>query len=153
MRIEGKTSFPVDRDSLFRAFFDQDILKKSIPGCKTLEEVGDGIHKVTMAISVGPVKGEYQGVVDVSDNVFPERIRLVGEGDGKQGFAKGDGILVFSADGTSTQISYSGDVEVGGIIVSVGQRVLKGVAKFLIGQFLKRINKNISIAKDKTGIP
>ena len=149
MKIEGTYSFIIDRDSLFRAFFDQEILKNSIPGCKKLDDLGNGIHQVFMSIGVGPVKGEYQGKVDVSDSVFPERIRLTGEGDGKQGFVKGDGILLLSEEGEKTIISYSGDVEVGGIIASVGQRVLKGVAKFLIGQFFQRIKKNLSKTNDK----
>lgn len=149
MEIEGTYSFAIDRESLYNAFFDLSILKNSIPGCKQLEDIGNDVRLITLVIGVGPVKGEYQGKVEMTDSIFPERIRLTGEGDGKQGFAKGDGILLLSADGPSTRISYSGDVEIGGLIASVGQRVLKGVAGFLIGQFFQRIEKNLSTVKDE----
>ncbi len=151
MKIEGTYSFAIDRESLYNAFFDLAILKNSIPGCEKLEDIGNDVRLVTLVIGVGPIKGEYQGKVELADNIFPERIRLTGEGDGKQGFAKGDGILLFSADGKNTRISYSGDVEIGGLVASVGQRVLKGVARFLINQFFQSIQKNLSTLKDKKG--
>ncbi len=40
-------------------------------------------------------------------------------------------------------LSYDCDVEVGGLIASVGQRVLEGVSQFLIGQMFKRLQGHV----------
>ncbi len=36
-------------------------------------------------------------------------------------------------------MTYSSEVEVGGLIASVGQRVLEGVSKFMVGQMFTKL--------------
>jgi carbon monoxide dehydrogenase subunit G len=38
-------------------------------------------------------------------------------------------------DGALTKVKYSGDIQVGGTIASVGQRMLEGTAKMMAAQF------------------
>jgi carbon monoxide dehydrogenase subunit G len=40
-----------------------------------------------------------------------------------------------------TRVSYNADVQVGGLIASVGQRMLGGVSKLLLDQFFGRMNE------------
>ena len=42
------------------------------------------------------------------------------------------------ADG-GTRVSYDADVQVGGLIASVGQRMLGGVSKMMLDQFFNRM--------------
>ena len=56
-----------------------------------------------------------------------------------EGWARGSGEAVLTAEGDTTVVAYQCDVEVGGLIASVGQRVLEGVSKFLVGQMFNKL--------------
>ena len=43
---------------------------------------------------------------------------------------------------------YNGEGEIGGLVAGVGQRILKGVAKHLIGQFFKALRKETRTGAD-----
>ena len=60
---------------------------------------------------------------------------MVVEGKGPPGFLKGSGDLDLEQDGAITRVKYAGDVQVGGTIASVGQRMIQGTAKMMAAQF------------------
>jgi carbon monoxide dehydrogenase subunit G len=61
---------------------------------------------------------------------------MVVDGKGKQGFMRGSGTLDLEArEKNSTLVRYAGDVQVGGPLVQVGQRVIDSAAKMMLGQF------------------
>ena len=39
---------------------------------------------------------------------------------------------------------YSGEGEIGGLVAGVGQRILKGVSKYLIGQFFTALRREVA---------
>ncbi len=63
------------------------------------------------------------------------------EGNGKIGFVKGEGLLTLSPQGDSTDVSYDGDVQVGGTIAGVGQRLLDTTAKMIIKKFFEKLSE------------
>ena len=68
------------------------------------------------------------------------------EGAGKIGFVKGEGLLKFSADGDGTEVAYDGDVQVGGTIAAVGQRLIDGTTKMLIKRFFDKLAQEAAAA-------
>ena len=78
----------------------------------------------------------------LADQNPPESFRLIVEGNGKIGFLKGDGLLNLAANGdTSTDVKYEGEVQVGGTIASVGQRLLDTTAKHIIKKFFEKFSE------------
>jgi len=65
----------------------------------------------------------------------PEHFRLIVEGKGTPGFLKGSGDLDLEDQGDTTLIRYMGEVQVGGTIASVGQRMIQATAKMMASQF------------------
>jgi uncharacterized protein len=66
------------------------------------------------------------------------------EGKGPGGFMQGTGVLELAEDPQGTKVTYQGDVQVGGPIASVGQRLLEGAAKMMVGQFFTAVNKQLA---------
>jgi carbon monoxide dehydrogenase subunit G len=61
------------------------------------------------------------------------------EGNGKIGFLKGEGWLTLVPNGAeSTDVNYDGEVQVGGTIASVGQRLIDATAKLIIKKFFEK---------------
>jgi uncharacterized protein len=141
MKIEGSHDIAAPRAQVWAAFLDPATLAKAIPGCEQLEEVGAGEYKAIMKIGVAAIKGTFQGKVRLSDLDPPNRYRMAVEGSGSPGFVRGDAGMELSDLDAGTRVSYSADVQVGGLIASVGQRMLGGVSKLLLDQFFTRMDE------------
>ena len=139
MKIEGTQKIDAPRDRIFAALVDPTILQRCIPGCEQMEKTGDNQYKARLTAGVGPVKGVFTATISLQEIVAPEHYKLVVEGKGQPGFVKGTGELnLKDADGT-TEIQYAGDVNIGGLIASVGQRMIQATANMLAARFFKSL--------------
>jgi carbon monoxide dehydrogenase subunit G len=139
MKIEGSYDVPVPRKKVWDAFLNPAQLKKAIPGCEKLDALGNDEFKATMKIGVAAVKGTFEGKVKLSDKKPPESYRLAAEGSGGPGFVKADTLITLTEIDGGTRVSYSADVQVGGLIAGVGQRMLGGVSKMMADQFFGKM--------------
>ena len=146
MKLEGSYEIPVPRKKVWDAFLDPATLRQAIPGCEKLEAVGADEYKATMKIGVAAVKGTFEGKVRLSDMKPPESYRLSVEGSGGPGFMRGDTVITLTDSGTGTKVSYSADVQVGGLIAGVGQRMLGGVSKMMADQFFNKMSELLQAA-------
>ena len=147
MKIEGSHKISAPRERVFEALNDPAVLQKCIPGCEQMEKTGDNQYKANLTAGVGPVKGVFTATVSLQDIVAPEHYKLVVEGKGQPGFVKGSGELnLKDADG-ATEIQYTGDVNVGGLIASVGQRMIQAAANMLAARFFKTLETETRVAQ------
>lgn len=144
MKIEGTQKFDASRDRIFAALLDPAVLQKCIPGCEQMEKTGDNQYNAKLTAGVGPVKGVFTATVSLQDIVAPEHYKLVVEGKGQPGFVKGSGELNLKDEGSATEIQYTGDINVGGLIASVGQRMIQSAATLLAGRFLKALEAEVT---------
>ena len=140
MKIEGTYDVPVPRKKVWDAFLSPAQLKKAIPGCEKLEALGPDEFKATLKIGVAAVKGTFEGKVKLSDKKAPESYRIAAEGSGGPGFVKADTLITLAEIDGGTRVSYSADVQVGGLIAGVGQRMLGGVSKMMADQFFTKMS-------------
>ena len=141
MKLEGSYDIAAPRDRVWAAFLDPEQLRQAIPGCEKLEALGNDEYKATMKIGVGAVKGTFEGKVRLSDKKAPDSYRLAAEGSGGPGFVRADTLITLSDAEGGTRVSYSADVQVGGLIAGVGQRMLGGVSKMMADQFFNRMTE------------
>jgi carbon monoxide dehydrogenase subunit G len=141
MKIEGSADIPAPREKVWAAFLDPNILAQALPGCEKLEAIGPNEYKATMKVGVAAIKGTFDGKVKLSDLEPPNRYRMAVEGSGGPGFVRGEaGMQMSDVDG-GTKVSYDADVQVGGLIASVGQRMLGGVTKMMLDQFFTKMTE------------
>ena len=141
MKLEGTYDVPAPRKKVWAAFLDPKVLKKAIPGCEKLESVGPDEYKATMKVGVGGVKGTFEGKVTLSDKHPPDSYKLSAEGSGGPGFIRSETVITMTDHDGGTRVSYSADVQVGGLIASVGQRMLGGVSKMMADKFFNRMGE------------
>ena len=141
MKIEGTTDIAAPRDRVWSGFLDPAVLSKAIPGCEELVAIGPDEYKAVMKVGVGPVKGTFEGKVRLSNQEPPNRYRMAVEGSGSPGFVRGEAVIELADAAGGTRVSCSGDIQVGGLIASVGQRLLGGVSRMMLDQFFGRMNE------------
>jgi uncharacterized protein len=139
VRIEGKYTVDAPPDRVFPLLVDEAVLRRCIPGCRRLVRESEDRFGVSLDVGLGAVQGTYEGTVTLSQKVPPERLEMIVEGQGKLGFVRGKAWLQLAPahnGSESTLITYQADVQVGGTIAGVGQRMIQGTAKMMAGQFL-----------------
>ena len=135
MKLEGTQQIQAGRDRVYQCLTDPEVLRRCIPGCERLEKTTENVFSATIRAGVGSIKGVFNGTVRLENMRPPEHYRLVVDGKGTPGFLKGAGDLNLEDANPNTSIRYTGDVQVGGTIASVGQRMLQATAKMMLTQF------------------
>ena len=143
MKLEGKHTFQAPQERVWELLTNRMNLEKALPGCQKLEEREPGKFDALLNIGIAAVKGTYTGKVEVADPEPPRRYRLIGEGSGSTGFVTGEAIIELDQQGQSTVVSYEAEMQVGGLIAGVGQRMLGGVTKMMLAQFFKNMEQEL----------
>ena len=76
--------------------------------------------------------------MQLRDKTPPTHYRMLIDGSGTPGFVKGEAAVDLAAQGNQAVLTYDADVQVGGLIANVGQRMISGVAKMIVTQALEK---------------
>lgn len=148
MKISGVQMLALPRERVYDLLHDPDVLARCMPGCESLERIGEDEYAMKMKMVLASVSGLFQGKVRTADPNRPDSFRLIVEGNGKIGFMKGDGVLHLAEQDGSTEVAFDGDVQVGGTIAAVGQRLIDTTAKMLIKKFFARLASETAITAE-----
>jgi carbon monoxide dehydrogenase subunit G len=141
MKLEGSYVFDGPREQVWNIVRDPEVLATALPGTQSLEQVSENEYAGKMHVRVGPVSGLFSGKLVVSDEIPPESYTLSVDGRGAPGFAKGTGhVRLLEQEGERTLMEYDGEMQVGGKIASVGQRLIDTASRSMIGQGLDSLN-------------
>ena len=154
MKLDGEHVFNGPREDVWEMFYDPAVLASAVPGMDKLDVVAENVYEGVMNVRIGPVSGKFQGKLSLTDVVEPESLTLMVDGKGAPGYGKGVGKVVFTQnpDGT-TSLKYDGDMNIGGALASVGQRMIDSVAKSMIRSAFETLDKALEarLAAKKTG--
>lgn len=143
LKIEGSYIFNAPRDRVWQFLLDPKIMVQCMPGCESMNEVAPDQYEAVMKVGIASVKGTYKGKVSIKEKQAPSHYVLSGEGSGGPGFMQGDVSIDLEESDGKTLLKYSTDAKVGGLIASIGQRMLNGVAKMMVDQFFKKMESFI----------
>ena len=144
MKLQATYTLPVPRQRLWDLLLTPEGLQQCLPGCERLARVGPDTYEATLTVGAAAVKGTYTGRLQILDQEPPPRCRLRIEGTGTSGFVRGEAVLLLTEDPTGTTLAIEADAQVGGLIASVGQRMLVGVGRMLLGEFIKRVEAHLA---------
>jgi carbon monoxide dehydrogenase subunit G len=143
MNLAGTYTFKGPRDEVFTLLQDPDVLATALPGTKTLTKTGDDHYEGVMKVSIGPMTAaEFAVQVDLRDKLPPQKFSMLIDGKGGVGFATGMATIVLEEQpGPITVMNYTSDLQIGGRIAAVGQRLLDSVGKTMTRQALDNLSR------------
>ena len=144
MNLDGSAVLHADPDRVWSVITDPAVLARTIPGCETLERVGDDEYKMNVTVGVGAIRGTYAGEVRLSDQQRPSSYVMHASGAGGPGNVRATVTINLEPHAEGTALTYSADAVVGGPVAGVGQRMISGVAKRMAGQFFKAIDDELT---------
>jgi uncharacterized protein len=144
VNLDGSAVLHAEPEKVWSVITDPAVLARTIPGCETLEQVGDDEYKMNVTIGVGAIRGTYAGEVRLSDKQHPSSYVMHASGAGGPGNVRAKVLISLEPSGEGTTLTYSADAVVGGAVAGVGQRMMTGVAKRMAGQFFKAIDNELT---------
>ncbi len=147
MDLSGEYRISADREAVWRALNDPEVLKQCIPGCEELEKVSDTEFTAKVTSKVGPVRAKFSGKVTLSELDPPKSYKISGEGQGgAAGFARGSATVSLEVDGDVTVLRYNADAQVGGKLAQIGSRLIAGTARKLADEFFTNFVETVAPA-------
>ncbi|MGH1478243.1 MAG: SRPBCC family protein [Geminicoccales bacterium] len=146
MDMSGEYRIPASREKVWAALNDPETLKASIPGCESLEMIGDDAFTAKVVAKVGPVKAKFGGEVKLLNINPPESYTISGEGKGgAAGFAKGGADVKLADDGEGgTVLTYVAKADVGGKLAQLGSRLIDGTSKKMADEFFSNFKEQVA---------
>jgi carbon monoxide dehydrogenase subunit G len=145
VNLDGSAVLHADPDRVWSVITDPAVLARTIPGCESLEQVGDDEYRMNVSVGVGAIRGTYAGEVRLADQVRPKKYVMHASGAGAPGQVRATvTIHLHPDDAGTTTLTYSADAVVGGPVAGVGQRMMTGVAKRMAAQFFSAIDAELT---------
>ena len=146
MKLTGSYKIPTDKQTVWEALNNPDILQKCIPGCEEFKKNSDTSFTATATNKIGPFNASFTGDVELQDLNPPNSYTLVGQGNSPVGFASGEAKVTLTEEGGETLLTYDVEANVGGKIAQVGSRLIDMTAKKMADIFFGKFTDEVSPA-------
>ncbi|MFP5379118.1 MAG: CoxG family protein [Vicinamibacteria bacterium] len=145
MIVEGTYTFKGPRATVWDLLQDPEVLVKAMPGAERLTRVGDDRFEGVMKVSVGPMSAaEFQMAVELVDKIAPERFGMRIDAKGGLGFARGTAeVTLTEPRAGETTMTYRSEMQIGGRIAAVGQRILDSAARMMTERGLQALQAEL----------
>ena len=139
MKLAISSLVPADRERVFAALVDPQMLRRAIPGCESLTATGPDEYAATLKVGLAGLKGTYAGKAAIRNPNPPASLTLTVEGKGLPGFVRGSADIALAPEADMTRVTCHADVQVGGVIAAVGSRLVEAGARKLADDFFKQL--------------
>lgn len=153
MKLAGTATLPAPPSEVWSLLTDASRLSRLLPGCERLEPDGPDRYKAAVKFGIAAISGKYAGTLEFAEKKPPHSLILKLDGKGLPGFVKGEGRIELTPKGDTTEIAYTGEAHVGGLIASVGQRMLDAAARKIVQQFFDSAKAELESTKGAAAEP
>ncbi len=144
MEIKGEYQIASEREDVWRALIDPEMLEKCIPGCESMEKITDTEYTATVMAAIGPVRARFNTKLSLENLKPPDSYTLVGESKaGVAGFGRGSADVALAENENGTLLTYTADFKVGGKLAQVGSRLVLGATKKTADDFFGKFSREL----------
>tara|TARA_B100001559_G_scaffold221020_1_gene185500 strand:+ start:148 stop:717 length:570 start_codon:yes stop_codon:yes gene_type:complete len=145
MKLSGSYQINLEKQKVWEALNNPEILKKSIPGCEEFKKNSDNEFSATATNKIGPFNATFTGDIELKDLNPPNSYKITGSGNSPVGFANGEATVTLEDFEGGTKLTYFVEANVGGKIAQVGSRLIDMTAKKMADIFFGKFSELISI--------
>ena len=144
MKLTGSYQINLEKQKVWEALNDPDILKKTIPGCQEFKKNSETEFTATATNKIGPFNASFTGDIELTDLDPPNSYKIIGSGNSLVGFATGEASVKLEDLNEGTKLTYVVEAKVGGKIAQVGSRLIDMTAKKMADIFFGKFSELIS---------
>ena len=152
MKLSGSYQINLEKQKVWEALNDPEILKQTIPGCEEFIKNSDTQFTAKATNKIGPFNASFTGDIELVDLDPPNSYKISGSGNSPVGFASGEATVKLENYENGTKLTYEVEANVGGKIAQVGSRLIdmtaKKMADIFFGNFSELISKDKNLSKE-----
>tara|TARA_B100001094_G_C17885962_1_gene649207 strand:- start:185 stop:763 length:579 start_codon:yes stop_codon:yes gene_type:complete len=156
MKLTGSYQINLEKQKVWDALNNSEVLKKAIPGCEEFKKNSDTEFTATATNKIGPFNATFTGDIELKDLNPPNSYKISGSGNSPVGFASGEASVTLEDHEGGTKLTYTVDANVGGKIAQVGSRLIdmtaKKMADIFFGKFSELIEPQLDEANQDKNI-
>lgn len=136
MHFSGSVEIAAPRDEVWAFVSDPERIGTCGPGVESVETIDDTRFVAKARVGIGPIRATFAVDAAFLERVAPERARISARGRAPGSAVDGTGEMTLR-DGShpaTTVMDWSADVQVSGVVASLGARLVESTANRLIGQ-------------------
>ena len=107
MKLSGSYQIKLEKQKVWEALNDPEILKKSIPGCEEFTKNSDTEFTATATNKIGPFNASFTGDIELKDLNPPHSYKIAGSGNSPVGFANGEATVSLEDENNGTKLTYT----------------------------------------------
>jgi carbon monoxide dehydrogenase subunit G len=151
MKLTGSYQINLEKQKVWDALNNSEILKQAIPGCEEFKKNSDTEFTATATNKIGPFNATFTGDIELKNLNPPNSYKITGSGNSPVGFASGEATVSLEDYEGGTKLIYNVDANVGGKIAQVGSRLInmtaKKMADIFFGKFSELIAPKVTTVK------
>ena len=144
MKLSGSYQIKLEKQKVWEALNNPEILKKAIPGCEEFIKKSDTEFTATAKNKIGPFNASFTGDIELKDIDAPNSYKIKGSGNSPVGFASGEANVKLEDINGETNLIYTVEANVGGKIAQVGSRLIDMTAKKMADIFFGKFSDLIA---------
>jgi len=144
MKLSGSYQIKLEKQKVWEALNNPEILKKAIPGCEEFIKKSDTEFTATAKNKIGPFNASFTGDIELKDIDAPNSYKITGSGNSPVGFASGEADVKLEDINGETNLIYTVEANVGGKIAQVGSRLIDMTAKKMADIFFGKFSDLIT---------
>ena len=144
MKLSGSYQIKLEKQKVWEALNNPEILRQAIPGCEEFIKKSDIEFTATAKNKIGPFNASFTGDIELKDIDAPNSYKISGSGNSPVGFATGEADVKLEDINGETNLIYSVEANVGGKIAQVGSRLIDMTAKKMADVFFGKFSELIS---------
>jgi len=147
MKLSGSYQINLEKQKVWEALNDPEILRKSIPGCEEFKKDSETEFTAKATNKIGPFNASFTGNIELKEINAPHSYVIEGSGNSPVGFASGEAKVKLEEFEGGTKLIYEVEANVGGKIAQVGSRLIDMTAKKMADIFFGNFSNLISEEK------
>jgi uncharacterized protein len=145
MNFEGTFEVKAPRDKVWDFVIDPNKIGKCLPDLKSLQVEADNKFTAVARVGIGFMKGDFKFQLAIVEQNPPSHARLKGTGTGVGSNVNMDTSIDLADSDIGTKLTYKADVQIGGTLASVGQRVIGGTIEKTISEVFTCVKRQVQV--------
>jgi carbon monoxide dehydrogenase subunit G len=146
MIYEGKYTLKASREKLWEFIIDPTQVSKCLPDLKSMESEGNDNFVAVVRVGVGPIRTDFKFKIQILNKNPVSSVQFNAAGSGSGSRITISTLVDLKDVSGGCELSYHAEVTVGGMMASLGQRVMNETAEKVVAGVFECIKNQVEQA-------
>lgn len=147
MKVQQSFSIDQPRDRVWAFLLNIPDVARCVPGVEEVEVIDDEHSRVRLTQAVGPMSATFDLKMRITERVEHERLQFTASGKavkGAAGTVRTINTVSLDDDGGGTRVALDADMAMGGVLGSIGQKVIAKQATGVTTEFAAALERALN---------